>query len=96
MSSFLRPPTLLILLGTRGTPDDESNGAPQEGIVLTVRFDNGEADSRLAAGWGSAALLETSQHTIPFDTGADGELLLRDMRLMEKDPMAVEAVVSHR
>ena len=93
MSSFLAALTLLVLLGIQGTPADHSNGAPEGEIVLTVLFDNNEADSRLAAGWGFAALLETPRHTILFDTGADGGILLQNMRLMEKDPMAIEAVV---
>lgn len=61
--------------------------------MLTVLFDNYEADSRMAAGWGFAALLETTEHTILFDAGADGDILLANMRLLDKDPMAIEAVV---
>jgi 7,8-dihydropterin-6-yl-methyl-4-(beta-D-ribofuranosyl)aminobenzene 5'-phosphate synthase len=69
------------------------NGSAEGEIVLTVLFDNYEAHSGMAAGWGFAALLETPEHTILFDTGADGDILLANMRLMEKDPMAIEAVV---
>jgi len=81
---------LLGALGPRGA------GAPlgaQEQTTLTVLFDNFWTDDRLQTGWGFAALLETPEHTVLFDTGADGEVLLENMRLMGKDPMAIQSVV---
>jgi len=66
---------------------------PSGEITVTILFDNTAADERLGIGWGFAALLETPDHTILFDTGADGEALLENFRLLGKDPMAVEAVV---
>ena len=66
------------------------------GITVTVLFDNLQADDRLQTGWGFAALVETPEHTVLFDTGADGEILLENMRLMGKDPLAIEAlIISH-
>ncbi|NNM03972.1 MAG: MBL fold metallo-hydrolase [Gemmatimonadetes bacterium] len=62
-------------------------------IRVTILFDNYAADERLRTGWGFAALLETPDHTILFDTGADGEALLENFRLLGKDPMEVEAIV---
>jgi 7,8-dihydropterin-6-yl-methyl-4-(beta-D-ribofuranosyl)aminobenzene 5'-phosphate synthase len=67
--------------------------AIQGEITVTILFDNFWTDDRLNTGWGFAALLETPEHTVLFDTGADGEALLENFRLMGKDPMAVEAIV---
>lgn len=47
----------------------------------------------LATGWGFAPLLETSDHTLLFETGADGQALLENMRLLGKDPARIEAIV---
>lgn len=68
-------------------------GSVQEEIVLTVLFDNFPADDRLGLGWGVSALLETPGHTVLFDAGADGEILLENMRLLGKDPRTIEAVI---
>ena len=65
----------------------------QGDITVTILFDNFWTDDRLNTGWGFAALLETPDHTILFDTGADGEALLENFRLLGKDPLAVEAIV---
>ena len=65
----------------------------QEGITATVLFDNFWTDDRLQTGWGYALLLETAEHTVLFDTGGDGGILLENMRLLGKDPMAIDAVV---
>jgi 7,8-dihydropterin-6-yl-methyl-4-(beta-D-ribofuranosyl)aminobenzene 5'-phosphate synthase len=65
----------------------------QDAITATVLFDNFWTDDRLKTGWGYALLLETPEHTVLFDTGENGEVLLENMRLLGKDPMAIEAVV---
>jgi 7,8-dihydropterin-6-yl-methyl-4-(beta-D-ribofuranosyl)aminobenzene 5'-phosphate synthase len=82
--------TLVGSLAEGGSPFDR----PLQGeVTVTILFDNTAAVERLGTGWGFAALLETPGHTILFDTGADGEILLENLRLMGKDPLAVEAVV---
>ena len=71
----------------------EMSPSPQEEVTVTILFDNYSADDRLGTGWGFAALIETAGHTVLFDTGADGAMLLENMRLMGKDPSAIESVV---
>jgi 7,8-dihydropterin-6-yl-methyl-4-(beta-D-ribofuranosyl)aminobenzene 5'-phosphate synthase len=85
--------TLLTSAGALSEEAERMRVSPQEGVTVTILFDNYAADDRLRTGWGFAALLETPDHTILFDTGADGEALLENFRLLGKDPMAVEAVV---
>ena len=65
----------------------------QNEMIITILYDNYASDERLATGWGFAALLETGSHTLLFDTGADGDALLENMRILGKDPRALEAVV---
>jgi 7,8-dihydropterin-6-yl-methyl-4-(beta-D-ribofuranosyl)aminobenzene 5'-phosphate synthase len=88
-----------LLLFATGAPDMKAQGNrthPQGELTVTILYDNFWTDDRLASGWGFAALLETPEHTVLFDTGADGPALLENMRLMGKDPLAVEKlVISH-
>ncbi len=65
---------------------------------ISILFDNflNEPDGGLGglqAGWGFSALLETKGRTVLFDTGADGEILLENMRILGKDPKTIQAVV---
>lgn len=88
--------TLLIHSAFLSIPEDRApflSDLPQDEMILTTLFDNYASDDRLATGWGFAALLEAGDHTILFDTGADGSALLENMRILGKDPLAVEAVV---
>jgi 7,8-dihydropterin-6-yl-methyl-4-(beta-D-ribofuranosyl)aminobenzene 5'-phosphate synthase len=82
--------TLISPMNPQGMTAQEAR--PPE-AVLTVLFDNFTDQEALQTGWGFAVLVETGDHTILFDTGADGEILLENMRLLGKDPLAVEAVV---
>jgi 7,8-dihydropterin-6-yl-methyl-4-(beta-D-ribofuranosyl)aminobenzene 5'-phosphate synthase len=60
---------------------------------LTVVFDNNAFDPRLRTGWGFAAWLTYEGHTVLFDTGADGSILLGNLAALELDPQAVDVVV---
>jgi 7,8-dihydropterin-6-yl-methyl-4-(beta-D-ribofuranosyl)aminobenzene 5'-phosphate synthase len=79
--------------GTQNGGEKGMGPLPSGEITVTILFDNYAADDRLRTGWGFAALLETPDHTILFDTGADGEALLENFRLLGKDPTDVESVV---
>ncbi|MFN2291961.1 MAG: MBL fold metallo-hydrolase [Anaerolineae bacterium] len=63
------------------------------GMSLTVVFDNNAYDSRLGTGWGFAAWLDYRGRTVLFDTGAEGGMLLDNMRTLALDPRAIEIVV---
>ena len=88
--------TVIPLLSLGGSMDEKDRGReplPSGEITVTILFDNTAAQDGLEIGWGFAALLETPDHVILFDAGADGEVLLENFRLLGKDPMAVESVV---
>ena len=74
-----------VAVGAKVPPADE--------LVITILFDNFTEDENLETGWGFAALLEASGHTILFDTGADGEILLRNMERLGVDAARIEAIV---
>lgn len=62
-------------------------------LRLTILFDNTTIDSRLRADWGFAALVEYGGHTLLFDTGADGAILLANMRQLDVKPRSIEAII---
>jgi len=92
-SLLLATVPLLALVGSSWEGKSHPVHPLQGEVTVTILYDNTAADERLNIGWGFAALLETPEHTILFDTGADGEALLENFQLMGKDPMAVEAIV---
>jgi len=59
---------------------------------LAIVYDNNPYDYRLKSSWGFACLIELKGKTILFDTGGDGEILLYNMRVLNKDPTAIDAV----
>jgi 7,8-dihydropterin-6-yl-methyl-4-(beta-D-ribofuranosyl)aminobenzene 5'-phosphate synthase len=85
--------SVFLLPGTVPGGATEMSPNPQEEVTVTILFDNYSADDRLGTAWGFATLIETPGHTVLFDTGADGAMLLENMRLTGKDPMAIESVV---
>jgi len=89
LATLVLPPLLSLWAPLRARGQDPSGTE----ITLTVLFDNLWTDDRMQSGWGFAALLETRGHTLLFDTGADGPILLENMRLAGKDPTAIEAIV---
>lgn len=60
--------------------------------IFTV-FDNYAVVPGLQTGWGFASVVTTPNATILFDTGANGAVLLANMRRMKLNPQAVQAVV---
>jgi 7,8-dihydropterin-6-yl-methyl-4-(beta-D-ribofuranosyl)aminobenzene 5'-phosphate synthase len=60
---------------------------------LTIVYDNRSVDTRLGKAWGFACLIETDAETILFDTGGDGQLLMRNLTILGIDPQAIDAVV---
>jgi 7,8-dihydropterin-6-yl-methyl-4-(beta-D-ribofuranosyl)aminobenzene 5'-phosphate synthase len=67
--------------------------AQPDGITVTILFDNYPAKEGLRTGWGFAALLETPDHTVLFDTGNEGESFMENLSALGKDPSAIESVV---
>jgi len=65
-------------------------------LRLTVIYDNKASDD-FTGSWGFAALVETNSETLLFDTGWDGTLLLKHMKILNIDPICVKKLIlSHQ
>ncbi len=65
-------------------------------MKISILYDNTVYGGGLKPDWGFSCLVETGDRTILFDTGANGSLLLENMKKMDKDPRAVDEVfISH-
>jgi 7,8-dihydropterin-6-yl-methyl-4-(beta-D-ribofuranosyl)aminobenzene 5'-phosphate synthase len=62
-------------------------------LRLTVLYDNVSDSPELTPDWGFSALVEYGSHTLLFDTGAVGSILLDNMERLGVDPHSIEAVV---
>ncbi|MBN1423119.1 MBL fold metallo-hydrolase [Candidatus Fermentibacteria bacterium] len=60
---------------------------------MTVLYDNYVSTPGTTADWGFSCLIEGMERTILFDTGADGDLLLRNAQALKKDLSKVDLVV---
>ena len=65
-------------------------------LTITILFNNIPFDPRLHVDWGFAALVETRDEYLLFDTGGNGSILLRNMQGLGVDPARVrDIVLSH-
>lgn len=79
-----------------GVAAPAENPAPGD-FKLTIVFDNTTTNPQSTEGWGFAAVVEYGGHTVLFDTGASGPVLLDNMRQLGIDPSSVEVVIlSHQ
>ena len=62
-------------------------------LSITVVYNNIEYDPRLETAWGFAALVERGDQSLLFDTGGDGNILLRNMATLGIDPERIQGVV---
>lgn len=62
-------------------------------IIITIVYDNYAFDERLETAWGFSCVVEGFPKTILFDTGGNGELLLRNMKKLGFHPRQIDAVV---
>jgi 7,8-dihydropterin-6-yl-methyl-4-(beta-D-ribofuranosyl)aminobenzene 5'-phosphate synthase len=64
-----------------------------EKIQITILYDNYIAQEGVEADWGFACLIEGMEKKILFDTGTNGDLLLRNAKALNADLDGVELVV---
>jgi len=62
-------------------------------MTLTIVYDNRPFDKRLKTAWGYAAVVETGESTLLFDTGGDGPTLIGNMRVLGFDPRDIDIIV---
>lgn len=64
-----------------------------QSLSITILYDNHALDPRLTTAWGFSALVEYGDHTLLFDTGGDGHVLIENMRILEVDPTQIDSVM---
>jgi len=65
-------------------------------MKLTILYDNTSLRNDLIPDWGFACLIEGEDRRILFDTGAKGELLLSNMKMLDVSPDSIDdVVISH-
>ena len=62
-------------------------------LTITIIYDNNVYDQKLSSAWGFSALVEYRDHTLLFDTGGDGQLLMENMRILGIDPTRIDSVM---
>jgi 7,8-dihydropterin-6-yl-methyl-4-(beta-D-ribofuranosyl)aminobenzene 5'-phosphate synthase len=62
-------------------------------MTMTILYDNNPYDHRLKTAWGFSCLIKFEGKTILFDTGGDGRILLENMKILNKDPKAINTVI---
>jgi 7,8-dihydropterin-6-yl-methyl-4-(beta-D-ribofuranosyl)aminobenzene 5'-phosphate synthase len=82
---------LLLVAGLLSFP--VMGAAQSNPITITIIYDNYAYIDGMETDWGFAALIETGEETILFDTGTNGEMLLRNFRALGKNPMHIDALV---
>ncbi len=70
--------------------------AQESEITVTILYDNIWHDDRLDIDWGFAALIEMGDRTLLLDAGTQGDMFMRHLRILGKDPADIDAlVISH-
>lgn len=78
--------------GFTGQKDSQSSHF----IKITILYDNYIFNEDLKPSWGFSALIEGTERTFLFDTGADGKILLYNMQKLSINPEKIEAIfLSH-
>lgn len=77
-----------------GTSDPPGAASATPGQVqITIVYDNTAVEPDLAAEWGFSAWIEYGDHTVLFDTGADGSSLLGNMAKLGLDAKEIDVVI---
>lgn len=71
----------------------ESSMLVSQPLTVTIIYDNYPSDPRLGSAWGFSALVEYHDHTLLFDTGGDGQLLMENMHVLGIDPTQIDSVI---
>ncbi|MEA3427839.1 MAG: MBL fold metallo-hydrolase [Thermodesulfobacteriota bacterium] len=65
-------------------------------MKITIIYDNEAFDKNLKPDWGFSCLIEVFGRTILFDTGANSDILLGNMKKLNIDPALVDMIfISH-
>ena len=83
---------IVMCLALGGMPVAGQPAEPSD-LRLTLLYDNTSTRPELIANPGFSALVDYGSHTLLFDTGFSGSVLLDNMQQLGVDPDAIEAVI---
>lgn len=89
---------LLIASPAVATEDQfsDTGTSSNANVKLTVVYDNNRLRPGMETDWGFGCVVQAGNQRLLFDTGGDGELLLRNMKRMQIAPDSIDAVmISH-
>ncbi|MFW5943529.1 MAG: MBL fold metallo-hydrolase [Chloroflexota bacterium] len=91
------PTTVPLTIAPTATraPEEEPTMSiqAQDTFTITIVYDNNAYAPGLTTDWGFAAVVAHDGHTLLFDTGGQGPILLDNMRALGIDPQKLEHVV---
>jgi len=65
-------------------------------MKVTIVYDNDSWQPSLEAAWGFSCLVEAHDQLLLFDTGGQGEILLKNLEALNLDPGSISAIfISH-
>jgi len=67
--------------------------AKKDTVRITILYDNYVFAKGTNADWGFSCLIENTEKTILFDTGSDPDILMRNVRALNKDLSQIDVVV---
>ena len=79
--------------GSKNSNEKEAKEKNKDHIKISILFDNYVIKKGTEAGWGFSCLVEGTEKTILFDTGADGEILLSNIDNMNVDITKTDLLV---
>lgn len=86
------PPSTHQQSGKEKAKKPESS-APENEIMLRIVYDNNPHQERLETAWGFGCVITGCEKTILFDTGGEGDILLRNMEKCGIDPKTIDIIV---
>lgn len=85
----LSPVLLLLFTALLAAP-------PSGPLEIRILYDNTSAQKDMQADWGFAALVTFGAHRVLFDTGAEADLFMENLKKAGVDPASIEhVVISH-
>ncbi len=84
---------LSALLAVFGCLSGRVAGAGSDQLTLTVLYDNIPFDKNLKTHWGFSCLVEKGSTRVLFDTGAQAETLLGNLKALQLDITRLDAIV---
>ena len=92
LSCFLFLLTLTLKLNAQKIVNIENNKDVSK-MKITILYDNYVFSEGTQADWGFACLIEDSQKTILFDTGAKGDILMHNVKTLNADLSKIDLIV---